>query len=146
MEQWSRSTCNEFSVFMLGELIGEGMSRKVYQHPFDPTKVIKVEDSVKYFQNVREWEIWNDFKHAPEVAKWLAPCHAISHSGTFLIMERAVDLPTNKKIEKLPEFLTDHKIENFGMIGNRVVARDYGRIVPILETRLRKWRHGDKKR
>ena len=139
IENLGNDTLREFVSFMTGDLIGEGMSRKVYNHPTDNTKVIKVEDNERNFQNVMEWEIWNQFKYCKDVAKWLAPCHSISHSGTFLIMEKAVDLPPKKKIEKLPEFLSDHKIENFGMIGRHVVARDYGRSLFTCETKLRKW-------
>lgn len=137
---WSTRIHSEFAHFMLGDLIGRGMSREVYNHPFDPTKVIKVENSATRFQNVHEWRIWEDFKHCPDVAKWLAPCHFISDSGTFLIMDKVGDLPLNKKFDKLPKFLTDRKRENFGMLGNRIVARDYAHSILILDTKLTKWR------
>lgn len=139
INNWSNDVLRECAHFLLGDVIGEGMSRTVYQHPTDESKVIKVENNAHHFQNVKEWMIWNEFYHEKDVSHWLAPCHAISDSGTFLIMDKAIDLSPNKKIEKLPFFLTDHKRENFGMIGRRIVCRDYGLVVPALETTLRKW-------
>lgn len=145
IENWSHRVQSEFACFMLGALIGSGMSREVYEHPFDPTKVIKVENSAKHFQNVKEWEIWQQFKDCPDVARWLAPCHFISDSGTFLIMDKVRDLPENKKIDKLPFFITDRKRDNLGMIGNRVVARDYALSIITLQTRLTKWKQNDQR-
>ena len=135
----SHSVLLEFVHFMTGKFIGGGMSRQVFEHPTDHTKVIKLEDSQKHFQNVLEWELWNEVKDTPEISRWLAPCHAISYSGTFLIMSRAEDLAQGEK-PLLPAFLTDHKIENFGRIKGKIVCRDYGMTLKNISTRMRKWR------
>lgn len=135
---WSVSVENEFKNFMLGEKIGEGMTRCVYEHPFDPLKVIKVENSAKYFQNVIEWEFWNEWKNDKDVSRWLAPCHFISDSGTFLIMDKAENLPKNKTIKKLPSFITDVKRDNLGLIRNKVVCRDYGFVKTQINLKLKK--------
>lgn len=137
--EWSEPIYSEFAHFMLGDVLGSGMSRKVYQHPFDRTKVIKVENSASHFQNVLEWRIWQDFQFYEKVKKWLAPCHAISHNGTFLIMEKADDIPNERKIETLPAFLTDHKRSNFGLIKGQIVARDYALSRYDLSLRMKKW-------
>lgn len=136
----SKDVLNELAQFVLGKRLGSGMSREVFTHPFDETKVIKVENSAGNFQNVAEWQTWQTYNFCPDVARWLAPCHAISHSGTFLIMDRARDLLPKEIPEKLPDFLTDHKPENYGILNGKVVCRDYGYITTNVKTTLRKWR------
>jgi len=136
-QQMSQKTLAEFADFMTGKHLGGGMSRQVYAHPTDKTKVIKIEDSVGHFQNALEWEFWNHWSWCKDVAKWLAPCHSISACGTFLIMERTE--PLRKAPEKLPQFLTDHKPENYGLLKGRVVCHDYGRLIFSAETKLKKW-------
>lgn len=143
MRNWSERVLNEFAYFMIGEEIGSGMSRKVFIHPHDSTKVIKVENSTVHFQNVREWEFWSQNKFNDKIAKWLAPCYYISDSGTFLIMERTTPLRKNETPEMLPSFLTDLKRANFGMIGKRVVCHDYGTLFFNPSMKLRKARFND---
>lgn len=139
----SQRMLQEFMYMMTGEVLGQGMSRRVYAHPHDPTKVIKMENKAGSFGNIQEWHIWDEFKAVASVAKWLAPCHHISDCGAFLIMERTQPLTIKKIPEKIPKFLTDHKRENFGMIDNRIVCHDYGFIIKTLDDKLVKWK-GDK--
>lgn len=145
IDNLSPEQLKEFAHLMLGEKrIGYGMSRVVYDHPHDPTKVIKVEAEGRFFQNVMEWEIWREWSHDDDVAKWLAPCHQISASGRFLIQAKAFDCRPEDIPKKLPRFLTDHKPDNFGVMGfgkkKRVVSRDYGIIKYTLNDTLRNWR------
>lgn len=135
----TRTVLEEFATFMIGDLLGRGSARTVFDHPYDQTKVIKVENTINTFQNMMEWQIWQDFKFCDEVSRWLAPCHYISHSGTFLIMDKARDLLPEEVPKRLPQFLTDHKPENFGILEDRVVCRDYGLVIFTLETKMRKW-------
>lgn len=130
----------ELAAFMLGDKLGRGMSRSVFNHPHDPTKVIKVENSASNFQNVKEWELWQEVRYMKGIARWLAPCHYISYSGTFLVMEKTADLSPKQIPKKLPAFLTDHKAENFGTINGRVVCRDYGHINYEIRTAQKNWR------
>jgi hypothetical protein len=138
ISEWSKNVLEEFAYFMTGGKLGSGMSRQVYVHPFDKTKVIKVENSEKHFQNITEWEFWDAWKHDKEVCKWLAPCHYISQNGTFLIMDRTK--PLKKVPEKLPSFLTDHKPANFGLLKGRIVCHDYAKVITNLPMSHRRWR------
>jgi hypothetical protein len=131
------SVLQEFMYHFTGKRLGSGSSRVTFAHPFDKTKVIKMENRADTFQNVREWEFWNDMRHVKKVAEWLAPCHNISYNGTFLVMERTTDII--KPPAKLPKFLTDHKLENFGMLNGRVVCRDYGHVIYNIDDKHRKW-------
>lgn len=127
----------EFMHLACGELLGKGMSRTTYRYALDPTKVIKIENSIPHFQNVREWLIWQDNQYCKDINKYLCPCHYISHSGTFLIMDYARNLTASEVPDKLPTFATDLKITNLGMLPNgRVVLRDYGTTSTNLNKRL----------
>lgn len=139
IDELGSGVLKEFFIFMTGRHLGRGMSRHVFDHPTDPTKIIKVENSAACFQNVIEWKTWETFNQCPDVKKWLAPCHSISHSGTFLIMEKAQDICPEEIPEKLPYFLTDHKIENYGRIGKQIVCRDYGLLTLNPDMKMRKW-------
>lgn len=136
---YSERVLQEMCKFMLGQKLGQGMSREVFVLPFDETKVVKVEDSSGCFQNVHEWEFWQNWQHDKLVKKWLAPCYFISDSGTFLIMDRTEPLPRSRTPKKVPGFLTDHKIANFGLLKNRVVCHDYGKVRCTIDDDLRNW-------
>lgn len=133
------SELREFFNFMTGKEIGRGASRVVFNHPQDPTLVIKAEFFNDMFQNQMEWRIWEDFKNVPRVAAWLAPCHEISACGTFLIQTKAVDMQPHQIPKNIPEWLDDVKTGNLGVIGNKIVVRDYGFINLTMKTGVKKW-------
>lgn len=120
----------EFWGMYVGDLIGSGVGRKVYAMRNDPTVVLKVEMGGRSFQNVIEWETWKEAEALKagdgRAYRWLAPCRDISSDGTLLIMERTRQ-PTEAQFPKLmPAWMTDFKRANFGLIGSRIVAHDYG--------------------
>lgn len=111
-----------------GECLGSGIGRDTFVFGIDDTKVIKIEERAGSFQNVIEWETWESVQGTPG-AKWLAPCRFISDSGSVLIMERTTPLGvlTAAKLPKrLPDWLTDHKFANYGLLKDRFVCHDYG--------------------
>lgn len=140
----SNRVLNELLHFVAGEALGADMTREVYAHPQNPDWVIKIENKVATFQNVKEWEFWKEYNRHATIAKWLAPCHFISESGSFLIQSRTRPLVAKELPKRLPTFLTDHKPENFGMLNGRVVCHDYGFTFLSAETKLRNWRAYDK--
>ncbi|CCG43263.1 hypothetical protein [Magnetospirillum molischianum] len=114
---------HEFNDLLLGDKLGSGCYRDVYELAINPRLVMKIEirDS-RQFCNVCEWEVWNELR-GTEWEKFLAPCRWISHSGSVLIQERTE--PITKLPTQLPSFMTDIKLSNLGKIGRRVVAHDY---------------------
>lgn len=116
----------DFFRMFCGERLGGGQGREVWSFGLDDKYVIKFEGGDHSFQNVLEWNLWNDAKEMgnPDVLKWLAPCDRISANGQILIMERTK--PAKKYPDQIPAFFTDTKRNNFGMIGNRFVCHDYG--------------------
>lgn len=110
---------------MVGRFIGGGIARNVYEYLPDLDFVVKVEHRAYSFQNAMEWETWVEVRET-KWAKWFAPCKTISMNGSVLIQRKTHPLPPALRPMKLPNFLTDLKRQNFGMIDDQVVAHDYG--------------------
>jgi hypothetical protein len=117
----------ELYCMLFGERLGGGLAREVYEYlPNKETTVIKVENSMGSFQNVMEWELWNELKDTP-LRRWIAPCIRISSNGMYLMMERTTPPPSNYRWpKKIPAWLNDRKRENFGLWKGRLVCHDYG--------------------
>ena len=121
----------------VGDEVGRGTFRIVYAHALDPTLVVKVEQRARSFSNVSEWDLWNEVADRPELARWFAPCVAISFSGSVLIQKRTE--PIRRMPAELPDFFADIKRPNFGRYKGRIVAHDYGNH-PHYTRSFRKWR------
>lgn len=133
----TRFTEREFWQICRGDKIGEGISRKVYEFRLDPSLVVKVEQKSGRFQNIHEYQFWEDFQWENGIARWLAPCVAISPCGSVLIQKKVEPLRRSDLPKLLPIFLTDLKITNFGLYEGRVVACDYATILDRPNTRLK---------
>lgn len=130
MEELSATALRDIVRMFCGKQLGAGSAREVYVLASDPTRVIKIENGAGSFQNILEWETWRQLAHSG-MQKFLAPCYEISPCGMALIQARVEPLPSAnshpllKKLQ-LPEFLTDFKRSNYGVLRGRVVACDYG--------------------
>ncbi len=107
------------------ELIGSGAARKVFSCSLRPDCVVKVEEGSKSFQNITEWQTWQQVQGLPQ-AKWFAPCLDISPCGSVLVMRRTEPAPKGQLPSRLPAFFTDLKRTNFGLLDGRFVCHDYG--------------------
>lgn len=116
---------SDLAHIMLGAPLGYGISRNVYALERDQTCVIKYEPSGDEFQNQAEWRIWQAVKNT-DLAKWFAPCIAISPNGLWLIQRRLTFPPRDQYPAKLPHFFPDTKYLNFGKLGKQWCACDYG--------------------
>lgn len=121
----STSTKTELIYLICGKLIGSGMTRDVYEFAFDSDYVVKIEDKEGHFQNVIEWQTWQEVRET-KWAKWFAPCHSISFNGSVLIQRKVKAVELKELPNKLPSFFTDFKTSNFGRLGKQIVACDYG--------------------
>ena len=112
-------------ISVIGNLIGRGVCRHVYECKENKDIVIKIEPYAKDFQNVKEWNVWQQFKNFNEVSDRLAPCIDISPCGVVLIQKKCDKVVTFP--EYLPEFMTnDPTYQNFGLLEGRLVLIDYG--------------------
>lgn len=122
----------EWRGLMLGKRLGHGISRCTYEYIGPGAKrgewVVKMESSDKdgRFQNVTEWNIWDDVKDTPRLARWFAPCINISPCGSILIMARTKQRSFSQYPKRIPAFFNDQQYRNFGWIGNQLVCHDYG--------------------
>lgn len=133
----SKYTMRELYRLMEGVELGRGVSRVVYANRLDPSTVIKVETRGQSYANIIEWETWQLHQYGP-LARWLAPCVAISPSGGVLIQRRTDPIRRSELPSKIPAQFTDIKPENWGMLDGRPVCHDYG-IFPLgANMRLRK--------
>lgn len=130
----------EFMRIFLGVRIANGADRAVYDLRYSPKYVAKVEGESRSFHNAIEWQIWQRLEGSP-LAKWLAPCLDISPCGSILIQRKTT--PIARGPDRLPSFLGDVKLENFGLLDGRVVCHDYSRlrlVEPNFSIRMRKVR------
>ena len=132
----------DFIDLICGDLIGEGSTRKTFECFINHSYVIKIEKS-GCSQNVREYQNWSDYQYTDGVSEWLAPCHSLSRNGRVLIQRRCEPIAKSQLPEKLPKFLTDLKVENFGMLDGRIVCCDYSFLVTTAELTQRKVKWND---
>lgn len=116
----------DFFHMITGEVLGAGEFRIVYEHLHRDDLVLKFEPNGNDFQNIAEWEFWNDNKDNKKVAAWLAPCEFISPCGIILAMKKTIKPDKSDFPNMIPEFLVDLKYKNFGMLNGKFVAHDYG--------------------
>lgn len=125
LDDMSDAVRKEFIHLFTGEKIGSGAARDVYELSIDNSKVVKIENRSRSFQNIKEWEAWQAVKDS-KFSGWFCPCLWISYSGSVLIQERTSPAREHEYPERIPAFFTDTKRGNFGLLNGRFVAHDYG--------------------
>lgn len=125
----SKTITRDLADILLGNKIGSGMSREVFECRIDKTLVVKIEQSSGSFQNVKEWEMWQEIQHIKELHRWFAPCVSISACGTVLLQKKAVTPYKKDYPKKVPKCIGDLKYQNFGMYNGKFVAIDYGSLI-----------------
>lgn len=109
----------EILEFFLGNLIGDGSSRWVFD--YDKNTVLKVEKG-DWHANTIEWDTWMGVKYT-KWEKWFAPVLNISDNGRLLWMQKCNKLYEQPK--RLPTFLGDVRLNNLGELNGRIVCIDY---------------------
>lgn len=147
MSSYETSTFEDAFNLFCGELLGKGIHRAVYACAIRPDLVVKVElespDGSRNFANVHEFSFWRDYGEIDKIKQWLAPCEMLSADGRILLQKRVTPVHDTKLFPaKLPSFLTDTKLSNYGMLDGRLVCADYALTVLNAETNLQKvtWR------
>jgi hypothetical protein len=122
---FKNTVSHDFFALFCGERLGDGIGRAVYAHAQDEDLVLKFETRSGSFQNIIEWETWQEVQDC-KYAKHFAPCVDISHCGTVLIMKRTRPLVKEMLPKRMPEFLCDFKVANYGLLDGKLVCHDYG--------------------
>lgn len=115
----------DISRLAVGELLGRGQYREVFEWLPNKALVLKVENGAKCFSNVLEHEVWERIK-GTEHAKWFAPVVDISDTGAVLLQTRTQPVLARELPTHVPAFFTDLKPANWGRLGKRIVCHDYG--------------------
>lgn len=109
---------------VFGEYIGTGLHRVVFAHPEYPKKWVVKVDVGNRNANIIEEEVWSYAKDT-KLAKWFAPVAELSAGGRLLLQRRCTALERSKYPKKIPDFFTDLKYSNWGMLDGRPVCLDY---------------------
>lgn len=118
---------NGYGNEMIGDKIGEGVARQVYEWKLDKDLVIKIQKKGLSYcvghQNIMEYMSWLAVKKN-NFGKYFAPCIRISPCGGVLLQRRVEK--SNTYPDVLPEYLTDTKRGNYGILDGQFVCCDYG--------------------
>ena len=126
---------SEMFRLICGKELGEGSSRKVFEHAHNRKLVIKTESNVKSFCNIVEWETWL-FAKQTKLKKWFAPCVDISPCGGVLLQKKIVPVDISRLPLEVPECFSDLKVENWGLYKGNIVCCDYGQMVLSIPHKL----------
>ena len=113
--------------------IGQGLYRKVFSLQNNPDWVVKLElDGPTPHNNMMEFAVWTACEFYDPGKQWLAPCWEIYNEGRILV-QRKVETPPDdfEWPERVPNWLTDLKKQNFGLLDGRLVSCDYGCDLPL---------------
>lgn len=103
---------------ILGNLLGEGKSRKVYEYIPDPTYVVKCNKNIDEDINLREYNTYLYFKTL-NLDYMLSPCR---YENNFFIMKKALPVPLGNY--NIPIYFSN-EVRNWGMLDNSLVRVDY---------------------
>lgn len=114
----------DFLDFFMGDYLGKGYSRSVFEHKKDKKLVVKIDINSKG-SNFAEWETWKTVKGTKH-EKWFAPCMSISDNGKILIQQKCKPIEYFHTIPKMiPAYFNDVHMKNFGIYNGRLVCFDY---------------------
>ena len=111
---------------LCGDIIGEGVSRVVYDCLINDDYVVKIHKASweGINQNYNEFLIYSEA--SVKIRKYLAPIHWISDYNIVLFQRKCEPLQKKQIPKKIPRFLNDRKQENWGLLDGKVVCFDYG--------------------
>ena len=111
---------------LCSDLLGEGISRKVFLCSLNPDWVVKIETDDNTFQNLVEWKVWLNSQGSKSLSKWLSPYHYFNNSGKILIQSKTIPIRKSDIPDRVPHFFNDEKFENYGILNGQFVCHDYG--------------------
>ena len=126
---------------LCGDELGSGTQRNVFECRIRNDLVVKVEkeNDWRLFANVHEMKFWRDNEYYSAISKWLAPCAYLSPDGRILLQKKVRTVQSDDVLpDMLPQFLTDIKRNNFGWIGEQLVAVDYALNLTNASVRMKK--------
>lgn len=127
----------ELANFFLGDYIGCGISRYVFNFAHNSKYVVKV-DASDLNANVLENDIWDRVKNDPKLNSWFAPVVSLSRCGRIMLQQKCkTGVSDNLYPKFVPEFFQDKKYENWGMYRGKIVCFDYPSVKMFNPTRFK---------
>jgi hypothetical protein len=147
LQDMSNLQWQDLVTLVCGQYLGSGSSRQVYVFAPNPTYVIKLQVDTGTFQNQREWKVWQDFRYS-DGQKWLAPIDYISDMGAWMLQKRTQPVTLaqlQRRLPRVPKYLTDLKVGNWGTYNGKIVCHDYGTAIHEVHagTKVAKWWEGE---
>src|SRR5690606_24195923 len=115
---------DDLAGLVLGDKIGEGVFREVSQFRLKSDCVIKRARRGAECMNANEWP-GRCALRGTKLAKWLGPCHHISANGVWLSQQKVEPITKDRLPKKVPAFLGDLHLKNWGWLDGRPVCVDY---------------------
>ena len=112
--------------------IKAGSGRYIYQYGDCVIKAAELD----LRQNLIEACIWEDYGET-DIGGWLSPVVARTPCFRAIIMKMTTPIEYEELPHKVPQFLTDNKVENWGILEGVPVCHDYGTIKIDLSTELK---------
>lgn len=125
VREWPQPIWRDVTSLFLGERLGGGMSREVFECAINPKWVVKVETG-DHRQNIVETLIWCTVRDLECWRPWFAPVLHSSPDGRAIIQERTWPGLDRAFPESVPDFLADVRPCNWGWLKGRWVCHDYG--------------------
>lgn len=116
---------------IIGKHLGRGYSRDVYIHAMEPSIVVKIAMNADgVIANTNEFDIWDEVQHwkgkYENLKNFFCPVTAMSSDCKVLFMKRTQPLRVEDIPNEVYTWVTDQKLENFGILDGRLVIHDYG--------------------
>lgn len=124
-DHFRTTVSRDLSRLVVGQLIGSGVFRQVFEWLPDQSLVVKVENGAQSFANVIESEVWSRVKDT-KFARWFAPVIQISDNGSVILQARTEAIRQSELPDRVPAFFTDLHARNWGLLDGRPVCHDYG--------------------
>lgn len=124
-DYFGNNVSRDLSRLVLGDALGSGQYRQVFEWLPDPSLVAKVEDGAGCFTNILEEQVWRRVRDT-EFAEWFAPVVSISDTGILSLQRRTEPVSRCDLPKRVPAFFADLKLSNWGRFEGRVVCHDYG--------------------
>lgn len=133
MDEIMKSRILQEEVFscLCGKYLGAGIHREVFEYKPDPKWVIKIDIGDRH-ANIMEEEIW---AHVVDVIQkvggrqlkdWFAPVKQLSPCGRVVLQRKCnTKFDRDKFPKKIPDFFSDTKYQNWGLLNGLVVCFDY---------------------
>jgi len=116
--------------YMLGDYIGEGQDRIVFEANIFENCVAKVEYTRPTVYNQKEYLVWRAYQ-GTTIEQWFAPCVDLTFGGSILVQKK-IELVTDDNRHLIPDVIPsifeDVKFSNCGFYNGHFCFCDYSSV------------------